>query len=152
MAVAEVDVRVREWVTTGRPHPAHAILLGFPIALFTSAVVTDIAYLRTAQIQWTNFSAWLIAGGLVFTGVVFTWALVSLVLGYRGGERRPRALYAAVLGIAFVLGLINAFKHSQDGWSSVGAFGVILSILCAVLALIAGVLAFSDFGSREDAR
>ena len=133
-------------------HPLHAILLGFPIALFTAALVTDIAYLRTAQIQWTNFSAWLIVGALIFTGVVFAWALVSLILGYRGVERRPRALYAAILGAAFLLGLINAFKHSQDAWSSVGALGLILSILCALLALAAGVLAFSDFGSREDAR
>ena len=133
-------------------HPLHAILLGFPIALFTTALVTDIAYLRTAQIQWTNFSAWLIVGALIFTGVVFAWALVSLILGYRGVERRPRALYAAILGAAFLLGLINAFKHSQDAWSSVGALGLILSILCALLALAAGVLAFSDFGLREDAR
>ena len=145
-------MRIREWVTTGRPHPVHAILLGFPIALFTSGVVTDIAYLRTAQIQWTNFSAWLIVGALIFTGVVFAWALASLILGYRGVERRPRALYAAILGAAFLLGLINAFKHSQDAWSSVGALGLILSILCALLALAAGVLAFSDFGLREDAR
>ena len=76
----------------------------------------------------------------------------SLILGYRGVERRPRALYAAILGAAFRLGLINAFKHSQDAWSSVGALGLILSILCAVLAVVAGVLVFSDFGLREDAQ
>ena len=136
----------RGYLTTGAPHPLHAILLGFPIALFTSGLVSDITYLRTAEIQWTNFSSWLIAGALVFGGLVLAWALISLVLGWRGTERRPRLVYAAVLALMWVLGLVNALKHSQDGWSSVGAFGLTLSILCTLLALAAGVIAFS---SRE---
>lgn len=136
----------RQFRTERAPHPLHAILLGFPITLFSSALLSDIVYLRTAEIQWTNFSAWLIAGALVFGGMVLAWALVSLVLGWRGTERLPRILYAGVLAVMWILGLINAFKHSQDGWSSVGAFGLVLSILCTLLALAAGVIAFS---SRE---
>lgn len=143
-----------DWrLTTGSaPHPAHAILLAFPIALFSSAVVTDIAYLRTAQLQWTNFSAWLISGALLFGGLVLAWALISLALGWRGAERIRRGIYAGVLALMWVLGLINIFKHSQDGWSSVETFGLVLSILCALLALAAGVLAFSNLGEREIAR
>lgn len=134
------------------PHPLHAILLGFPIALFSSALVTDIAYLRTEQIQWTNFSAWLIAGAMVFTGLVLAWAVVSLVIGLRGGDLLRRMVYAGVLAGLFVVGLINAFQHSRDGWSSVGTFGLLLSILSAVLALAAGVIAHSSLFSREVAR
>lgn len=132
--------------TQGAPHPLHALLLGFPIALFCSALVSDIAYLRSAEVQWTNFSSWLIVGALVFGGLVLAWALISLLLGWRGPERRPRLLYAGLLAAMWGLGLINAFKHSQDGWSSVGAFGLILSILCSLLALAAGVVAFSSRG------
>ena len=128
------------------------ILLSFPIALFTSAVVTDIAYLKTAEVQWTNFSSWLISGALVFGGIAAAWALVSLVLGLRGPQRNTRTIYFGVLAVTWVLGLINAFKHSQDAWSSVGAFGLILSILCSLLALTAGVLAFSGLNAREIVR
>jgi uncharacterized membrane protein len=138
--------------TGGCPHPVHAILLAFPIALFSSAVVADIAYLNTAHVQWSNFSSWLIAGAQVFGGLVLAWALASLALGWSGDERRPRALYAGVLAVMWLLGLINAFKHSQDGWSSVGAFGLTLSILCALLALGAGVLAFTPSRNPEVAR
>lgn len=143
-----------DWrMTTGSaPHPVHAILLAFPIALFSSAVVTDIAYLRTAELQWTNFSAWLISGALLFGGLVLAWALISLVLGWRGAERIRRGIYAGLLAVMWILGLINIFKHSQDGWSSVETFGLVLSILCALLALAAGVLAFSNLGEREIAR
>lgn len=137
---------IRQYRPEGAPHPVHAILLGFPIVLFSSGLLSDIAYLRSAEIQWTNFSSWLIAGALVFGGVVLAWALVSLALGWRGSERRPRLLYVGLLAVMWILGLINAFKHSQDGWSSVGAFGLILSILCSLLALAAGLLAFSSHG------
>lgn len=136
-------------VTWGDPNPLHAILLGFPIALFSSALVTDIAYLRTAEIQWTNFSAWLISGALFFGGLVLVWALLSLLLNLRGPGQRRRLIYAGVLAVMWLLGLVNAFKHSQDGWSSVGAFGLTLSIICTLLALAAGVVAHAGYGSRE---
>lgn len=141
--------RITGW---GGPHPIHAILLGFPIALFTTALVTDVAYLRTAEIQWTNFSAWLIVGALVFGGLVLAWAVIALAPHLRAPNRRRRLLYPGLLAAMWVLGLVNAFKHSQDGWSSVGAFGLILSILCAVLALAAGVIAFSGYATRETDR
>jgi Predicted membrane protein len=129
--------------TAYRPHPLHALLLGFPIALFTFALFTDIAFLRTAQIQWSNFSAWLITGALVFGGIVGLFALVELALAWRRGAGRPMLVYVVLLALAWVLGLVNAFKHSQDGWSSVGALGLILSILCTLLSLAAGWMAYS---------
>ena len=58
-------------------------------------------------------------------------------------------IHLAALALAWVLGLINAFKHSQDAWSSVGAFGLTLSILSTVLILIAGWLAYSNSTVRE---
>lgn len=130
----------------------HGILLAFPIALFTSALITDIAYLRTAQIQWSNFSAWLIAGALVGGGAVLAWSLIRLLLAWRTPARRGRAIYAAVVALMWGLGLINAFKHSQDAWSSVGAFGVGLSVICTLLALVAGAIAFSGWLNREVVR
>jgi uncharacterized membrane protein len=133
-----------------RLHPLHAILLGFPIALFSAALATDITYLRTAQIQWSNFSAWLIAGALVFGGLVGVWAIVDVVLAREG---RGRALaYVAALALMWILGLINAFQHSRDAWSSVGTTGLVLSILSAVLALAAGWIAYSSTIVREVAR
>lgn len=130
----------------------HGIFLAFPIALFTSAMISDIAYLQTAEMQWTNFSAWLIAGALVFGGVVLAWSLIRLVLAFRSPSRKRRLLYTVVVAIMWVLGLVNAFKHSQDAWSSVGAFGMGLSVICTLLALLAGALAFSGFVTEEVAR
>lgn len=126
-----------------RPHPLHALMLAFPVALFPAQLVADITYLNTAELQWTNFAAWLNAGALVMGGLVGVWAIIDAVLAWRrGGARRPLA-YVIALALAWIIGLVNAFKHSQDAWSSVGAFGLTLSILSALLVLIAGWIAWS---------
>lgn len=52
-------------------HPVHMTIIGFTAALLGGALVSDIVYLQTAQLQWTNFSAWLISGGLVFGGLAW---------------------------------------------------------------------------------
>ena len=115
--------------------PLLRILLSFPVALFSAALATDIAYLRTAEIQWTNFSAWLIVGALLFGGLVLAWALIGLLLGWREPERRRRVILACGLSLMWILGLVNAFKHSQDAWSSVGVFGLSLSIAMSVTSI-----------------
>jgi len=129
-------------------HPLHALLLGFPIALFTGALFSDITYLNSAEMQWSNFSAWLITFALVFGGPVLLWSLWSLV---RRGNRGPVRFYFSFVAVMWVLGLLNAFQHSRDAWSSVGTFGLVLSLACTVLALAAGWVGYST-GNREVAR
>ena len=124
--------------------PLHRLLLAFPVALFTFALFTDIAYLRTAEMQWSNFSAWSIALALVFGGIAGVFSIVDLVLSLRRGRSNWRIVHVASLTLAWILGLVNAFKHSQDAWSSVGAFGLILSLLCTLLVLVAGWTAYAD--------
>ena len=128
----------------GRPmlHPLHAILLAFPIALFTGALAADITYLRTAEIQWSNFSAWMITGALVFGGAVVLWSLFAVALPRRTGRARAAA-YLLLVAIMWLAGLINAFQHSKDGWSAVGATGLTLSIVSTAAALLAAWIGFS---------
>lgn len=125
-------------------HPAHAILLSFPIALFTAALASDIAYLNTAEIQWSNLSQWAITGALIFGAPVVIWSVIDSVRSPGSGLHHPPTLYFILVATMWALGLINAFKHSQDAWSSVGTLGVLLSLLCAALALAAGWIAHSS--------
>lgn len=130
----------------------HGLFLSFPAALFTIGVLTDIAYLKSAEVQWTNFSQWLITGALFFGGIAAAWSLVAIVLSLRTSVRTWRVVEFGALALMFVLGLINAFKHSQDAWSSVGALGLILSILCSLLALAAAFIAMSGASDGEMTR
>lgn len=129
--------------TITRPvHPLHALLLAFPIALFTTALLSDITYLKSAEMQWSNFSAWAITGALFFGAPVLGFAALGL-FRHRGDAGRTRALvYFVLLLFMWVIGLINAFKHSQDAWSSVGTAGLALSVLSTSAALAAGWLAY----------
>ena len=38
----------------------------FPIACFSLALLTDVAYSQTVNLQWLHFSEWLLLAGLVF--------------------------------------------------------------------------------------
>lgn len=125
-------------------HPLHAILLAFPLVCFTGALLFDIAYLNTAEIQWTNFSQWVITGALLFGGPVLVWALALFVLNRKSPLRVLALTYFGLVAVMWLIGLINAFQHSRDGWSSVGPAGLILSIICTVLAFAAAWLGHSS--------
>ncbi|MGJ3627976.1 DUF2231 domain-containing protein [Sphingomonas sp. MMS24-JH45] len=52
-------------VVATRPHPLHAILIAFSGRLLPAALLADVTYLNSAEMQWSNFAAWLITGALV---------------------------------------------------------------------------------------
>lgn len=114
-------------------HPLHPMLVPFPIAFFIAALVTDIAYTQTANVQWANFSIWLITGGLVMGGL----AALTGIIDY-AGDRRVRATGVAtphmIINLSvYIIELVNAFVHSRDGWTSVVPTGITLSIVAVVL-------------------
>lgn len=131
-------------------HPLHGLLLAFPVALFTLALLTDIAYLQTAEIQWTNFSSWLIVGALLGGALVLIWSIILAMVARRRAHRQPSLIYAGLIATMWIVGMVNAFQHSQDAWSSVGVTGLILSIISAALALAASWVAHRTV--REIAR
>ena len=139
--MAETLARTRSFT-----NPIHSILLAFPVALYPAALLSDITYLNTAVIQWTNFSSWLIAGADVFAGLVLAWALVSQFLGR---TRQRGWAYVIVVALMFIAGVLNAFQHARDGWHSVGTFGLVLSILCTILAFVAAFLAYGQTQVKE---
>ena len=125
-------------------HPVHAVLLAGSLPLFLGALLSDIAYSGSYQVQWTNFASWLIVGGLVFSGFALLWAAIELLrAGLRG---RRELLLALVLAAAWVLGFIDALVHAKDAWASMPA-GLILSALVTVLVTGAIWLSFSGVRS-----
>lgn len=116
-----------------RPGPLHAILLAGTVPLFLGALLSDIAYYQSHQIQWSNFASWLIAGGEVFCGLALLCALVNLFRAKR--KSGPPLMYALLLLATWVLGLINAFQHAKDAWAVMPA-GLVLSVIVTLLACL----------------
>ncbi|GLH32333.1 MULTISPECIES: DUF2231 domain-containing protein [Pseudomonas] len=126
------------------PSPLHAILLAGTVPLFLGALLSDIAYFKSYQIQWSNFASWLIAGGLLFCGLTLLFALANLVRAERKGGRPT--LYFLLLLVTWVLGLVNAFEHAKDAWAVMPA-GLVLSLIVTVLACVAAWLGMSNLRS-----
>jgi uncharacterized membrane protein len=109
-------------------------LLAGTVPLFLGALLSDIAYAQTYQIQWANFASWLIAGGLLFCGLALLFALVNLIRAdHKAG--RPVAYFLLLL-VTWALGLINAFEHAKDAWAMMPT-GLILSVVVTLLSVVA---------------
>lgn len=140
--MATTAIRKPQWAI----HPFHAVLLAGTVPLFLGGLLSDVAYASSHEIQWSNFAAWLIAGGMIFTSFALLWALVELL---RAGPRRGRPLiYALLLLAVFVLGLINSFIHTRDAWGSMPE-GLIFSAIIAVLAILTTWVGFSSLRAGE---
>lgn len=121
-------------------HPFHAVLLAGSLPLFLGALLSDIAYSSSYQVQWINFASWLIVGGLVLGGIVLVLALVGLLRAdHRGGRH---LFYCLLLLAAWVLSFINALVHARDAWASMPT-GLVLSVIVVVLAGLATWIGFS---------
>ena len=128
-----------------RPGPLHATLLAGSVPLFLGALLSDITYAQTFQIQWANFASWLIAGALVFCGLALVFALVNLLRATRKAGR-PVA-YVLLLLATWVLGLIDAFQHAKDAYAMMPA-GLVLSAIVTVLAILATWTGLRTGGAR----
>jgi len=118
-------------------------LLAFPFPLFLGAFLSDLAYWATFQVQWANFSSWLIAGGLLVGAFALAWAMVNLFRCGRRGRGRP-ALYFFVLLAMWVLGFVSALVHAKDAWATMPE-GLYLSAVTTFLAFLAAWIGYSGF-------
>lgn len=130
-------------------NPALRILTAFPIACFTCALATDIAYVQTANMMWTDFSAWLLAAG-IFMGMLAAIAvLVSIVANRRAPAQRPG--WPFVIGglLVLILAFLNNLVHSRDAWTSVVPWGLALSAATVVAMLITAWLGSARASERR---
>ena len=130
------------------PSPLQALLLAGSVPMFIGALLSDIAYFKTYEIQWSNFSAWLIAGGLVFCGLALLFALANLI-GARHKQGRP-LIYFALLLATWVLGFFNALEHAKDAWATMPQ-GLVLSVIVTLLACAASWIGLSNLRSGGEA-
>ena len=119
------------------------ILASFPIACFTCALATDVAYWQTADMMWADASAWLLAAGLAMTIIAAIAGIVDLVATRH--VRRARSPWPVVIGslVIFVLAVFNNLVHSRDAWTSVVPTGMILSLLLVVSMFVTAWFGFT---------
>jgi uncharacterized membrane protein len=121
-------------------HPLHPMLVPFPIVCFLGALLTDIAYSRTANQQWSNFSVWLITAGLVMGALAALTGIIDYAGDRRVRQARPALPHMLLNITVYGIQLFNVFVHSRDGWTAVVPTGLILSAVSAVLLVVSAWL------------
>lgn len=114
----------------------HPFFVSMGGSLLVAALFTDFMYSGNALMQWSNFSAWLIAGGLVLALVAAIVLLVEVGLGRAGPIRW---VDFTLLAAAAILSMVNVLIHTRDAWTSVVPTGLTLSTIVAILLLLAGL-------------
>jgi uncharacterized membrane protein len=119
-------------------HPLHPMIVPFPIAFFTTALVCDLVFWGSGNPAWSTASIWLIGAGVIM-------ALVAALGGFTDflGDRRIRELSAVwwhFIGnlVLVVIEAINWIIRYQGGDNAVLPGGVILSFIAVGLMLFTG--------------
>lgn len=135
--IAPAPYRVASTARIGA-HPIHPMLVPIPIACFVGTLLTDITYAMTAEMTWSDFSAWLIT-----IGVIVGWiaAIVGAVDFF--ASRAIRNLQAAVIHavgnlVVLVIATFNMLVHTHDAWTSVVPWGLTLSVVTVLLLTVTG--------------
>jgi uncharacterized membrane protein len=91
-------------------HSIHAMLITFPVGLFVTAVVFDIAHLVSSRGQWTLISYWLIIAGIV-------GGLAAAVFGLIDYTKIPSGTRAKGVGIVHGLGnVVVVVLFAASAW------------------------------------
>jgi uncharacterized membrane protein len=114
----------------------YRLLFPLPIVCFLAALASDIGYASSADLMYLHFSEWLIAAGLA-VGALAALVLLVVFIASPTVRTRPGAIHFVLFYVLLAVELVNAFEHTIDGWTAVVWTGMVLSVLGAVLALLA---------------
>lgn len=119
--------------------PVFPIPLAFAVSCLLGGLLTDIAYARTANVMWADFSTWLVTIGVVVGWLSLAVAIVELI-AVRSMFGFPT--WPVVIGyiVALVLATVNMLVHTHDAWTSVMPWGLALSAVVVIILLVAGGL------------
>jgi len=118
------------------PRPLHPFFVSLGGALLMAALFTDFMYSSNSLMQWANFSAWLITGGLILALIAAIVLVIDVALGRAGPIRW---LDFGLLAVAALLSIVNVFIHTRDAWTSVVPSGITLSAIVTILLAVAGL-------------
>lgn len=121
-------------------HPAHAMLVPFPIAFLIAVCASDIAWWYWSDPFWVRMSLWLAGAGAVMGIVAGIAGTMELIL-VRNIRRRAAAWSHFVVAVMLLsVGVANWGMRLADAEALIVPYGMFLSGLGAVLVGAAGWL------------
>jgi phosphatidylserine/phosphatidylglycerophosphate/cardiolipin synthase-like enzyme/uncharacterized membrane protein len=123
----------------------YLVMWQFPVVCFTLALLTDIAYVQTSNLMWTEFSSWLLLVGISSGTLAVLFGMAALVGRIAPIGWPQMSGHAVVLILAFFNNLI----HARDGWTSVMPGGLTLSALTVLVIAVTPWLNFALHRSQR---
>ncbi len=121
-------------------HPAHAMLVPFPIAFLVAVFASDLAWWHGADPFWARMSLWL-AGGGALCGIAAGIAGTAELLAVRDIRRRAAAWSHFVVAVMLLsVGMANWGLRLGDAEAAIVPLGLYLSGLGVLLVGVAGWL------------
>jgi len=119
-------------------HPLHPVLVPFPIAFLTGALLTDVVYWLTNNTFWAEMSYWLIVGGLVMSLVAAALGLIDFLTIDRVRSHTAGWIHAGTNVAVILLALVNWWIRRGAADTAVLPAGLLLSVITAVLLGVSG--------------
>ena len=122
-------------------HPIHAMVVGYPIALYTAALMCDVLFIMFQDGFWFQVAFWAVVFGLVtHVGAVAT-GVPDFVAVMKGGHAQQDARRAATSHLIFGIGLfvvqgLNVAVRNGGEVPSTGSIGLPLVVNCIGVALL----------------
>jgi uncharacterized membrane protein len=118
-----------------RRGPLYPFLAGFAASCFVGLLATDLAYWRTADVMWSDFSTWLVTVGAVVGWAAIAVALIEAVVA-RSFHSWPTWTRAIGYIVALILATLDMLVHTRDAWASVMPWGIALSAATVLVLLL----------------
>ena len=120
-------------------HTPQELIAAFAIACMIGGLLTDIAYWKSAEFLWADFSAWLVSTSAMAAVV----AILAAIIGNLIARPRPRLVpplpYLLAGTLVVVLAVFNTLIHSRDAWTSVVPWGLTLSAATVFVLLLTAI-------------
>jgi uncharacterized membrane protein len=114
----------------------YVVLVAFPVVCFTLALLTDLAYFRTSNLMWAEFSAWLLLAGIVFAVLSALTGAIEYLLYRRTIDPDVASAHGIGHVAVLVVAFFNNLIHARDGWTSVVPWGITLSALTVLIIIV----------------
>jgi uncharacterized membrane protein len=99
--------------------------------------------------MWADFSAWLLAAGLVMGVLAAIAGIIDFVGNREIRKLIPAWIHAGGSGLVLVLAFFNSLVHSRDAWTSVVPTGLILSALTVIVMVFTGWMGWAMVDRRS---
>lgn len=122
-------------------HPIHAMVVGYPVALYTAALVCDLLYLAFQDAFWFRMAFWAVVFGLVTHVAAAATGLPDFLAVMRAGPSQKEARRAAASHLVFGVGLLivqglNLGVRNLGAVPATGSIGLPLAVNVIAVAVL----------------